>query len=407
MPIEIYLLKVGMTMTEGVVDEWYVSDGAEVKAGEPLYRLETEKVNMDVEAEYDGVVKHIEPEGKTLEPGDVVGWLYALDESIPDVLPQATPKTDLEPTEMDDNVEPAPVATSMPKESSAPPTRIPSGDAQRKIAVVPAARRLARELDVNLMTVVGTGPRGRVTKEDVEKAASSSASGSEEIIPVKGMRKTIAQRMHDSLRSSAQLTMDMEVRMDRAMDLRTQLNDAWNEEPVHVTYTDLIMKATADALVQHPLMNATLDADQIQLNPTVNIGMAVALEDGLIVPVIKDAATKSLKEISTEASDLGSRAIGNELQLDEVANGTFTVTSLGMFGVDTFTPILNAPQTGILGVGRIYEGVSWVGELPRKTNFLRLSLTWDHQVVDGAPAAKFLQDVKSRLEQPILLLTVE
>lgn len=405
MPTEIYLLKVGMTMTEGVVDEWYVSDGAEVKAGEPLYRLETEKVNMDVEAEYDGVVKHIEPEGKTLEPGDVVGWLYALDESIPDVLPQATRKTDLEPTEMDDNVEPAPVAASIPKESSARPTRIPSGDAQRKIAVVPAARRLARELDVDLTTVVGTGPRGRITKEDVEKAASSSATRSEEIIPVKGMRKTIAQRMHDSLHASAQLTMDMEVRMDRAMDLRTQLNDAWNEEPVHVTYTDLILKATADALVQHPFMNATLDADQIQLNPTVNLGMAVALEGGLIVPVIKDAATKSLKEISTEASDLGSRAIGNELQLDEVANGTFTVTSLGMFGVDTFTPILNAPQTGILGVGRIYEGVSWVGEQPRKTNFLRLSLTWDHQVIDGAPAARFLQNVKSRLEQPIRLLT--
>ena len=406
MPTEIYLLKVGMTMTEGVVDEWYVADGTEVKTGDPLYRLETEKVNMDVEAESDGIVRHIEPAGKTLEPGDVVGWLYALDETIPDVLPKAERKTDLEPTEVGDESEES-RNSSTDKTETTKPERKPSGEPQRKVAVVPAARRLARELNVDLTTVSGTGPRGRITKEDVEKAASLSASKREEIIPMKGMRKTIAQRMHDSLHASAQLTMDMEVRMDRAMDLRTELNDVWNEEPVHVTYTDLIMKATADALVQHPLMNATLDGDQIQLNPTVNLGMAVALEDGIIVPVVKDVATKSLKEISREVADLRSRAIGNELQLDEVANGTFTVTSLGMFGVDTFTPILNAPQTGILGVGRIYEGVTWVGEQPRKTNFLRLSLTWDHQVVDGAPAAHFLQDVKSRLENPLILLATE
>lgn len=402
MPTEIYLLKVGMTMTEGVVDEWYVADGTEVKTGDPLYRLETEKVNMDVEAESDGIVRHIEPAGKTLEPGDVVGWLYALDETIPDVLPKAERKTDLEPTEVGDESEES-RNSSTEKTETTKPERKPSGEPQRKVAVVPAARRLARELNVDVTTVSGTGPRGRITKEDVEKAATTASSDGGEIVPMKGMRKTIADRMHESLQTSAQLTMDTEVRMDDAMQLRTQLNEVWSDQGVHLTYTDLVMKATANALANHPRMNATLNDDKIQLNRVVNMGMAVALDEGLIVPVIKDASTKSLKEISLEAALVAERAKTNKLQLDDVANGTFTVTSLGMFGVDGFTPILNAPQTGILGVGRIYEGVSWVGEHPRKAHFLRLSLTWDHRVIDGAPAAQFLQEVKSLLEQPIRL----
>lgn len=402
MPTEIYLLKVGMTMTEGVVDEWYVADGAEVKTGDPLYRLETEKVNMDVEAESDGIVRHIEPAGKTLEPGDVVGWLYALDETIPDVLPKAERKADLEPTEVDDESEDSSTGSSEKSETTTTEHK-PSTDPKQKVAVVPAARRLARELNVDLSTVSGTGPRGRITKEDVEKAAAAASSDGGEIVPMKGMRKTIADRMHESLQTSAQLTMDMEVRMDDAMQLRTQLNEMWNDEGVHLTYTDLVMKAAANALTNHARMNSTLTDDQIRLNPVVNLGMAVALDEGLIVPVIKDASSKSLKEISLEAALLADRAKTNKLQLDDVANGTFTVTSLGMFGVDTFTPILNAPQTGILGVGRIYESVSWVGENPRKAHFLRLSLTWDHRVIDGAPAAQFLQEVKSLLEQPIRL----
>lgn len=402
MPTEIYLLKVGMTMTEGVVDEWYVADGAEVKTGDPLYRLETEKVNIDVEAESDGIVRHIEPAGKTLEPGDVVGWLYASDETIPDVLPKAERKADLEPTEVDGESEDS-GGGSEEREPATLPARKPSDDLQRKVAVVPAARRLARELDVDLTTVSGTGPRGRITKEDVEKSAAARSSVSEEIVPMKGMRKTIADRMHESLQNSAQLTMDMEVRMDDAMQMRNQLNDVWSDQGVHLTYTDLVMKATADALSNHVRMNSTFADNQIQLNPVVNLGMAVALDEGLIVPVIKDAANKSLRDLSLEAALVADRAKNNKLQLDDVANGTFTVTSLGMFGVDTFTPILNAPQTGILGVGRIYEGVTWIGEQPRKTHFLRLSLTWDHRVIDGAPAAQFLQKVKFLLEHPIRL----
>ena len=395
MPQEIYLLKVGMTMTEGVVDEWYIADGQAVVKGQPIYRLETEKVNMDVEAESDGIVKHLEPAGKTLEPGDVVGWLYAHDESIPDELPRAERKADLEPTEAANEE-----SSSRDVEKSSVQVQKEEKPPVRKIAVVPAARRLARELYVDLSAIVGTGPRGRITKEDVEKAAASSTSSSQSI-PLKGMRKTIADRMYDSLQQTAQLTMDMEVAMDSAIQLRSDLNELWTSEGIHITYTDLVLKAVAIALTKHPRMNASLLENEIQMNSEVNLGMAVALEEGLIVPVIKDASNKSLKQISRETNDLSTRARSNNLQLDEVSNGTFTVTSLGMFGVDTFTPILNRPQTGILGVGRIYEGVTWVGEHPRKTNFMRLSLTWDHRVIDGAPAAAFLSDVKQALEEPI------
>ncbi len=395
MPQEIYLLKVGMTMTEGVVDEWYIADGQAVVKGQPIYRLETEKVNMDVEAESDGIVKHLEPAGKTLEPGDVVGWLYAHDEVIPDELPRAERKADLEPTEATNEESP-----SRDVEKSSVQVQKEEKPPARKIAVVPAARRLARELDVDLSAIVGTGPRGRITKEDVEKAAASSTPSSHSI-QLKGMRKIIADRMFDSLQQTAQLTMDMEVVMDRAIQLRSDLNELWTSEGIHITYTDLVLKAVAIALTKHPRMNASLLENEIQMNSEVNLGMAVALEEGLIVPVIKDASNKSLKQISRETNDLSTRARSNNLQLDEVSNGTFTVTSLGMFGVDTFTPILNRPQTGILGVGRIYEGVTWVGEHPRKTNFMRLSLTWDHRVIDGAPAAAFLSDVKQALEEPI------
>ena len=395
MPQEIYLLKVGMTMTEGVVDEWYIADGQAVVKGQPIYRLETEKVNMDVEAESDGIVKHLEPAGKTLEPGDVVGWLYAHDESIPDELPRAERKADLEPTEAANEE-----SSSRDVEKSSVQVQKEEKPPVRKIAVVPAARRLARELDVDLSAIVGTGPRGRITKEDVEKAAASSTPSSHSI-QLKGMRKIIADRMFDSLQQTAQLTMDMEVVMDRAIQLRSDLNELWTSEGIHITYTDLVLKAVAIALTKHPRMNASLLENEIQMNSEVNLGMAVALEEGLIVPVIKDSSNKSLKQISRETNDLSTRARSNNLQLDEVSNGTFTVTSLGMFGVDTFTPILNRPQTGILGVGRIYEGVTWVGEHPRKTNFMRLSLTWDHRVIDGAPAAAFLSDVKQALEEPI------
>ena len=446
MPSEIYLVKVGMTMTEGVVDEWYVDDGATVSPGALLYRLETEKVNLDVEAETEGTVRHLVGAGQTLEPGDVVGFIYAPGEDIPENLPTPAARAPGDmPSVEPGKTPPAPPAPAagerrpaspaarkragelgidlaavngtgprgritredVEQAAAAPPAAPPAADAARRPAS-PAARKLATELGVDLASVPGTGPRGRITRDDVEQAAqrpapsapAPAASGER----LRGMRKTIAERMHASLANSAQLTLDMEVEMDDAVKLRTQLVAEWEAEGVRPGYTDLVMLAAARALPRHPRMNSALVDDAIVGSEAVHMGMAVALDEGLVVPVVHDAAGKDLKTIAQESSVLAERARAGALTLDDVQGGTFTVTSLGMYGVDGFTPILNAPQTGILGVGRIYEGVSWEGETPVRRQRMRLSLTWDHRVIDGAPAAQFLATVREYLEAPYRLL---
>ncbi|HEY6395699.1 MAG TPA: dihydrolipoamide acetyltransferase family protein, partial [Candidatus Binataceae bacterium] len=245
------------------------------------------------------------------------------------------------------------------------------------------------------------GPGGRITREDVERAAKSPPAQGEvqraaelasapagQRISIRGMRKTIADRMHQSLQRSAQLTITAEADVTPATELRARLARQFD-----FSYTDMIVHAVARALMRHPRMNARIEGDEIILVPQINIGIAVALDEGLIVPVIRDAALKPLREIAIESKALGEKAKAAQLKLDDVAGGTFTVTNLGTYGVDAFTPILNAAETGILGVGRILEKPAiYRGEIARRS-MLTLSLTFDHRVIDGAPAAEFLQNV--------------
>ena len=409
MPKEIYLVKVGMTMKEGTVDEWYVADGDCVDVGKDLYRLETEKVNMDVEAEVSGTVRHIVEAGSTLEPGDVIGWIFESGEEIPETLPVGKPNRTIAVAE--ESAMSASDSSTMQRRARKQDRRDKTEESSQRrtrIAASPAARRLAEDLGVELSDIEGTGPRGRITREDVEAAAKSSTSSEAgRRVPMTGLRGTIARRMSESLQDSAQLSMSMEVRMDSCIELRTKLNDQWREEGVRVAYTDLILVATARALIDHPMMNSYMERDEIVLLDAINIGVAVALDEGLIVPVVRDVGTKTLKNVAEEAADLASRARVGNLSVDEVSEGTFTVSSLGMYGVDSFTPILNPPQTGILGVGGIYDGVQWSGDKPIKTRSMKLSLTWDHRVLDGSPAAEFLSRVRELLEQPNSLHSTE
>ena len=452
MPAEIYIVKVGMTMTEGAVEEWYVDDGATVAVGDMLYRLETEKVNMDVDAETNGTVKHLVEAGTTLEPGDVIGYIYAPDETIPATLP--VPGKKAEAPVVDANVEkpdtprsastPAPASgdriASTPSArrlagelgvdltsvtGTGPRGRITEADVTSAHAAAPAedggtqpgkssplARRVARELEVDIDTVDGTGPGGRITREDVEAAAAAAAAspsqqaadGAAVTVPVRGIRKVVATRMLESLHESAQLTMDMDVDMDNAVRLREQLISEWSDEGIRISYTDLVICAVSKALRQHPRMNSSFGPEVISVLDDIHVGMAVALEEGLVVPVIRNADQLSLKAISVEANRLADLARSSKLGLDDMSGGTFTVSALGMFGVDSFTPILNSPEAGILGVNRLRDEVRWNGEVPVKQRAMRLSLTWDHRVVDGAPAAQFLVTIKERLEQPYRLL---
>ncbi len=455
MPTEIYLVKVGMSMTEGVVDEWYIADGDRVAVGELLYRLETEKVNLDVDAEADGIVKHLVAEGVTMEPGDVVGYIFADGETIPDNLgaaggggettaqpaaaaadaaaPAATAAAAATPGE-GGRIKASPAARRLAGElgvdytslsGSGPGGRIVEADVQAAAAAAPAAapaageapsspmaRKLARELGVDLATVQGTGPGGRITKDDVEAAHAAPAAAPAtalpatpgSTVPVRGMRKTIAQRMHASLMEMAQLTMDMDVVMDDAIKLRTQLIEEWQDEGVRPTYTDLVIRAAARALKKHPTMNSSWGDAELTLHGDVHVGIAVSLDEGLIVPVIKNADRISVKELAAESSRLAAAARDNQLSLDDTQGGTFTVSALGMMGVDSFTPIINSPQAGILGVNRIRDDVRWEGDRPVRTQVMRLSLTWDHRVLDGAPAAEFLGEIKALLEAPYRLL---
>ncbi|MGB6896854.1 MAG: dihydrolipoamide acetyltransferase family protein, partial [Dehalococcoidia bacterium] len=274
------------------------------------------------------------------------------------------------------------------------------------------ARRLAEEHGLDLASVQGTGPGGRIGKKDVERAlvaksaptAAAPAPRPGETLPFRGMRRTVAERMHQSLQTMAQLTITTQADVTEAVRLREQLVEEWEPEGIRPTYTDFVLRAVAKALPEHPRVNATLEDESIRLLSEVDVGLAVSLQEGLIAPVIYGADRLSLKQIARLGAELAEKARAGTLTVDEVTGGTFTVTSLGPYGVDTFTPIVNPPQTAILGVGRIKEVAAFEGDraVPRKA--LDLSLSFDHRLLDGAQAAEFLSRVRQLLERPHLLL---
>lgn len=394
MAVEVVMPKFGLTMTEGTIQQWFKSEGDTIKTGEALFEVETEKVLYEVEAPADGTVAKLLyaveavvgvglPVAIIAEAGEEVAEVAARYADVPAAAPAAAPP------------EPAPVATSAP--SPAPQEK------RGRVPVTPAARKLAKEHSIDLSGVTGTGPRGRITREDVQKIidsggqaapppAPTATPAAAEDIPLRGMRKVIAERMHQSLQGSAQLTISTEVDVTQLIDRRQEVRQEFN-----VTYTDFIVQACAHALRQHPRMNASLEGNIIHVHGDIHVGLAVALDEGLIVPVVRDADKKSLKDIAAEAKTLAERARASQLKLEEVSGGTFTVSNLGMYGVDAFTPIINAPQSGILGVGRIVEKpVIYRGEVTRRSMMV-LSLTFDHRVIDGAPAGAFLQTVADLL----------
>lgn len=397
MPIEVTMPKFGLTMHEGTLQRYFKTAGDAVKAGEPIYEVETEKVLYEVESPASGILAcWLHPEGDIVECGGLVALIAASGEDAAAIAAGSSNHA-ARPS--------APAASAAPPDAIAPAADSPA-DGRR--AVSPVARKLASELKVDLARVTGTGPGGRITREDVERAAregsaspaSAPATSPTSIaaeapakprlrsLPMRGMRKTIAARMHQSLRETAQLTITSEADVTAAVELRSRLTREFD-----FTYTDMLIHAAARALMRHPRMNSRLADDAIISITEINLGMAVALDEGLIVPVVRDADRKSLRAIAVETKDLAERARTNKLKIDDVSGGTFTITNLGGFGVDAFTPILNLGETGILGVGRISEKPAiYRGEIARRS-MLTLSLTFDHRIIDGAPAAAFLQTV--------------
>jgi pyruvate dehydrogenase E2 component (dihydrolipoamide acetyltransferase) len=383
--VEVTMPKFGLTMHEGTIQRFFKAAGELVNAGEPLYEVETEKVLYEVEAPASGSLATILfDEGATVECGVAVAVIAETGEDVAAIAARYVKS-----------------ATEAPKQSSVSPT---TGNPTATVAnaglrrtASPVARKLAAELGVNLDQVEGTGPGGRITREDVERAfksptkqppQGSAAAPSADRIAIRGARKVIAERMHQSLHTSAQITIAAEADVTPATEFRARQSREFD-----FSYTDMMIHSVARALMRHPRMNARLDGAEIVLNASANIGIAVALDEGLIVPVVQRAESKSLQEIAVESRAFGERARSGGLKLEDVHGGTFTITNLGMFGIDAFTPILNPGETGILGVGRIVEKPAVFNDAIAKRAMIWLSLTFDHRVVDGAPAAEFLQTV--------------
>ena len=381
--------KFGLTMHEGTIQRYFKAAGERVSAGEPLYEVETEKVLYQVEAPATGTLAiALFDEGATAECGLVVAVIAEAGEDVATVAARYRQiKSASQPAHRDSP------ATSPP-----PAIQTAAANPSARHAASPVARKLASELGVDLDKIEGTGPGGRITREDVERAAKSAAqppaaaAPSADRVAFRGVRKVIAERMHQSLNSSAQITITAEADVTPATEFRARRSREFD-----FSYTDMMIHAVARALMRHPRMNARLNErgndTEIALSANANVGVAVALDEGLIVPVVNRAESKSLREIAVESRALGEKARAGQLKLEDVTGGTFTITNLGMFGIDAFTPILNPGETGILGVGRIVEKPAvYRGEIVKRA-MLWLSLTFDHRVLDGAPAADFLQTV--------------
>lgn len=377
--------KFGLTMQEGTVQQWFKAEGDAVEKGEPLFEVETEKVLYEVEAPASGRVAKLLYAPEAVVPCATVVAVIAVAGEDPAIVARSYHRTLPQPAA------PTP-AVSAP--GSSPEQR----PASAGVPVTPAARKLAKDHGVDVSSIRGSGPGGRITREDVEaviasKAAASATGSPVQGSPLRGMRKSIAERMLRSLQSTAQLTIFAEADVTAMVARRQRLATEFA-----LTYTDLLIEAVAKALRVHRRLNATASADAVQEHDSVDVGMAVALDDGLIVPIIRSADTKSLRQIAVESQRLAEQARNGTLSVDDVGGGTFTITNLGMYGIDSFTPILHTPQVAILGVGRIVEKPAvHAGQIVPRA-MLTLSLTFDHRIVDGAPAAAFLRQVVETLQ---------
>ena len=418
MATTVHMEALSPTMEEGRLVKWSKKEGDPVKTGETLAEVETDKAVMELVARADGnLVKILVPEGKTVPVGDPVAYIGTPGEAIAAAGPAA--RAARSPS----SVVSAPSTTSAPA-TPATPASTPA-DATR-VKASPLAKRMARDAGVDLRLVTGSGPGGRVTKRDLEGATAGApaavpappapiphppspfpvaarSGAAYEDVPLTQIRKTIAKRLVTSLGPIPHFFLTTEVDMERAAEARAALNRELGDQG-KVSFNDIIMKATALALLRHRACNAWFQEDHIRYWNEVHLGMAVAVEDGLITPIIRNTDQKSLSQISVEARALADKARSRHLKPDEYTGATFTVSNLGMFDIDQFTAVINPPEAGILAVGTVVEKpVVLEGQVvPRKR--LRLTMSCDHRVIDGATGAAYLKTLKQMLENPLAML---
>jgi len=363
MATDVLMPRLSVTMKEGTVGKWYKKEGDNVEKGEPVAEIMSEKATYDLESPTTGVLRKIFVEAGVDAPvNSVLAVITAPDEPLP----------------------PAPATSATPSVVT---------ESQERTLASPAAKRLAKEQAIDLAAVKGSGPEGRIDEDDVKRylaERTGTQSRIKEVRTLSGFRKTSAERLTTSFRSAPHSTVAMEVDVSNAAELHERLK---------VSYTAIIVKAVAKALTENPLLNSTLDGDNVRIFEDENVGVAAATENGLVVPIIRKTDQKTLKEIDAEVVELTGKAKEARLSKEDVSGGTFTVTNLGMYGVDFFIPIINLGEAAILAVGRIAEKPVAVESRVEIRPIMMMSLAYDHRIVDGAPAAQFLRSVKEKMEK--------
>jgi pyruvate dehydrogenase E2 component (dihydrolipoamide acetyltransferase) len=403
----IFIPKLGMNTSDVTLVEWKAGEGDWVEKGSNVLEIETAKVKWDIEAKVSGFLHILVKEGAEAAVGRVVGILAETEEKL--VALQKEPPGELVTQVGKAEIAPVPEAAEVK-----PVVKAEKGE---HIRISPVARKMAEEHMIDITGIVGTGPGGRIVREDVEKAIAARGGETEaapdiyqgrkvkEKIPLKGMRRAIAEHMHRSLAESAQLTAIGEIDMTEVIKLRQDLLARSDEIGARVTYTDLLVFVVAMVLKEKPMVNASLIGNEIELWEDINIGVAVALKDGLIVPVVKNADRKSIAEISNTVKNLAEKARQEKLTIDEVTGGTFTITNLGAAGAGWRfeTAIINQPEAAILGTGGITDRTVVRDGTIVIRPILTYSFTYDHRIIDGIIAVQFMSRVIELLETPGLL----
>jgi len=421
MATKVHMEALSPTMEEGRLVKWTKHEGDPVKSGDTLAEVETDKAVMELVARADGqLLKVMVPEGTTVPVGNVVAWIGKPGEKVDgDGAGAPAPKSQRSAVSGAREDKPAPAPPS------ASPRAAPSIPDATRVKASPLAKRLAKDAGVDLKLIQGSGPGGRVIKRDVEAAPTASAATASaaqapavprtadraprtgvpyEDVPLTQIRKTIAKRLAASIGPIPHFFLTTEIDMERAVEAREALNQQLGEAGGKISFNDIIIKAVALALVQHRACNAWFQDDHIRYWNEVHIGMAVAIEDGLITPVIRNADQKNLREIGAESRELAGRARNRRLKPDEYTGATFSVSNLGMFDIDQFTAVINPPEAGIVAIGSIVAKAIPDGDRVVVRRRLRLTMSCDHRVIDGATGAVFLKTLKQMLENPLAML---
>ncbi len=423
--------KLSPTMEEGQIARWLKKEGDKVSMGEPLAEIDTDKATMEMQALSEGVLRKILiHEGESAPLGQLIAIVGAPDEDISSLLSEAPSKTTATPPKPAEAATEAPTGPTAVAEAPAKPEgnghlQAPGTSESGRMIVSPLAARMAAEAGVDLKSLQGSGPGGRIVKRDIEAAMSQSKAAPSGTFPraveplrfqpaavatasayrdepASEIRRTIARRLVTSIGPVPHFFLTSEIEMDRAAEMRRGINAL--DPDLKISINDIIIKVVAAALVQHPAVNASFQDKFIRYYEHADIGVAVAIEDGLITPVIRSADQKSLSEIATEVRELAERARSRKLKPEEYTGATFSISNLGMFGIDEFTAVINPPEGGILAVGAMTaKPVVRDNEIVVR-QMMRVTMSCDHRVIDGATGAKFLQTLKKILENPLYLV---